>query len=289
MVFSRVCVDDGDKMIKGIVRHLLRAVFIPLRAFGLTPPESVFKHLHFEGPFRIKLPGGEILTLMSWGNRVENELYWRGWKGHEPDVMQRWVVMAKDGGDILDIGANTGTFAFIAKAISPESKVFAFEPVSRIAKFISKNCEISGLDVTIAPCAVSNMTGELPIYDPGGENAYSASLDAEFLKGDKTSYLVPVVTIDNFCEAHNLNPKLIKLDVEGVEAQALLGASKILAKGECKIICEWGGASQEHEKAIKLLKRYGYIAVDLDNFLPINLSKIRGHADRNILILPKHI
>ena len=78
------------------------------------------------------LPGGESLKLHSWANRVENELAWRGWNGHEPEERERWVQMLARPGDVLDIGANTGTFAFTAKAIQPSVRVVAFEPVQRI-------------------------------------------------------------------------------------------------------------------------------------------------------------
>lgn len=274
-------------ILKSASRSVLRAIFLPFRRLGIPLPERLFRHLHLRGKFDLNLPGGRKLVLMSWGDCVENELFWRGWDGHEPDAMKRWVSLAQCGGTILDIGANTGTYAFIAKAISPASRVFAFEPVNRIAARIEENCSVSGLDVVVVRAAVADLNGELPIYDPGGENAYSASLDPEFLDCEKESHLVPVVTLNSFCSENDLTPSLIKLDVEGIEGLALLGASDILIRGECCFICEWLGKSQAHAKAVSLLNESGYVAADLTTLEPIDLGNPRSHGERNILLVPQ--
>ena len=118
------------------------------------PPEWVFRHLHFVGTFDVRLPNRSVLKLQSWGNRVENELAWRGWDGHERDERRCWAAMVEAGGDVLDVGANTATFAITAKALSPESRVFAFEPLTRVAKRARYNARVSGLDVDVICAAV---------------------------------------------------------------------------------------------------------------------------------------
>lgn len=257
-----------------------------LRGSGIALPERLFRHLHFIGPFNTHIPDIGTVRLMSWGNVVENEIYWRGWNGHEPLSMNMWVKLARRGGDILDIGANTGVFAFIAKAVSPSSRVYAFEPVERIADLADKNREISGLDVQVIRCAVSDERGKLPIYDPGGFNAYSASLQADFLEGRKDCYDVDVTSIDDFSQTHGLSPRLIKIDVEGAEGLAICGAKQVLRSQDCAIICEWLGTGSTHKEAIQLLLELGYRAVTLDGLKPVDLWKPRLHDknERNLLI-----
>lgn len=272
---------------KELIRTLVRPTALALRSAGITLPEKLFKHLHMRGTFDIKLPTGHgTLKLMSWGNRVENELFWRGWTGHEPEVMRWWARLALQSDTVLDVGANTGSFAFIAKALNPEATVHAFEPLTRIADMICENVRISGLDVTIFQAAVADQTGELPIYDPGGANAYSASLDANFLAGKKDSYMVPVTTIDAHCAAYGLTPDLIKIDVEGIEGRVLLGAREALGRGKAVILCEWTPPSKAHDRARALLDETDYVALDPATFEPVDLMSDRMHEDRNVVLCP---
>jgi len=249
-------------------------------------PERLFRHLHATGPFTTILPDGSTVRLMSWGHRVENELFWRGWRGYEAEIMPWWLTFASEGGDILDIGANTATFSFIAKAISAGSRVYAFEPVSRIAAMARQNCEISGLPVEIVETAIADRKGRLSIYDPGGENAYSASLVMDFLPGEKQSYKVDVTTIDDFCAEKGIHPSLIKIDVEGAEERAIIGARRIMEKNDCNIICEWLGNSESHREAAAILRALDYVALEPSNLTEVELSDARGNEARNILLVP---
>ncbi len=272
---------------KELIRSLMRPPALAMRALSVTLPETVFKHLHKSGPFDIRLPEGRgTLTLMSWGDRVENELFWRGWIGHEPEVMRWWARLALDAKILLDIGANTGCFAFTAKALNPDATVHGFEPISRIAERIGKNCKISGLDVKCFQHAVADEVGEVPIHDPGGANAYSASLDVNFLPGHKESYPVPVITVDDHCARHGLKPDLIKVDVEGIEGRLLLGARQILRSSQPVIVCEWTRSSAEHDAARDLLEEMGYVVIDPATGEKTALDVGRDYDDRNVIFCP---
>lgn len=270
-----------------MLRAALRPPALAMRAIGITPPETVFRHLHKHGPFTVRLPAGRgLLRLMSWGNRVENELMWRGWRGHEPETMQWWARIALDADVVLDIGANTATFAYIAKALNPAATVHAFEPLARIAELARENATVSRLDISVFQIAMADKTGELPIYDPGGANAYSASLDADFLKtsADKDCYLVPVTTIDAHCAEHGIDPALIKIDVEGVEGRLIEGAGDTLSRGRVVILCEWLYKPETHDHAITLLAEVGYAALDPTTGQRTNLDDTISRAGRNVIL-----
>lgn len=272
---------------KSTARKLAATFFGTLKsATGYTPPERIFRHLHFVGPFPVEMPNGQEITLYSWGHVVENRLAWCGWAGHEPAERKRWASMVADGGDILDIGANTATFAITAKAISPQSRVFAFEPLTRVADMARKNVSVSGLDVPVVCAALAREEGELPIFDPGGDNAYSASLDPDFLTGQKQSYQVPVLSLDGFCTEHGLDPSAVKLDVEGYEGEVICGAADVLRRGRCIFLCEWLGKSASHEEARRLLRDSAYSALDLYSLREIDLKHSKTHEERNILLVP---
>ncbi len=271
---------------KQYVRHIATWFFQILKKLtGFVPSERVFRHLHFSGPFEITFPNGRTLNMFSWGNRVENELAWRGWDGHEQEERQRWAKIVRYGGDILDIGANTATFAITAKALAPDSRVIAFEPVKRIAEKARHNVKVAGVDVEVVCAALGRKKGELPIYDPGGENAYSASLDPNFLDGEKESYAVPVESLDEYCTTNKLDPVAIKLDVEGYEGEVICGAKELLGRGKCVFLCEWLGESESHDEAIRLLDSNQYAALDMSDLSELDLSRDREFTDRNIMLV----
>ncbi|MEM8548538.1 MAG: FkbM family methyltransferase, partial [Pseudomonadota bacterium] len=245
-----------------------------------------FRHLHFNGPFELQLTEHDSVRLYSWGNRVENELFWRGMRGHEGRERKAWIDMVSGGGDILDVGANTGTYAFIAKAISPSSRVVAFEPLARIAQRIEKNTTTSGLQVQVECQAVAESVSNMTLYDPGGENAYSASLEPDFLPGQQARYSVPVTTIDHYCLQENLHPTAIKIDVEGSEGRVLLGASDTIAKRQVKILCEWLGETDSHTAALAMLKHNGYVAYDVNDHSEIQLDDTPARRNRIVLLVP---
>ncbi len=273
------------------VGNVLRTLLLPparlLRAMHVRLPERVYRHLHSTGPFSTRLPCGNRVVLMSWGNKVENQIYWKGALGHEPAAMSRWLTLSRHARCILDIGANTGVFAFFAKATNPNAEVFAFEPIPRIAQRIQENRTVSGLDVLVCKTAVANQSGTVSIHDPGGENAYSASLDASFLSSATTAIEVPVTSVDAFCMSRDLTPDLMKIDVEGVESEVLLGAASTLRTARPSVICEWQGGSESHAEVAKMLRDLGYTLLS-DEGMPLRaLEHRRGHEDRNVLFIPQ--
>jgi FkbM family methyltransferase len=276
-------------MIYAALKRLLRCLVRPFaetaRRLGVPVPERLFRHLHFNGPFNVRLPNKCEVRLMSTGSRVENELYWRGWRGHEPETMVWWVNFAAEGGDILDVGANTATFAFIARALSPKGAVVAFEPVSRIAVLARENVAISGLEVEIVEAAVADKVGRMVIHDPGGSNAYSASLIPGFIDGKTSQHEVDVTTIDSFCQARGLKPRLIKIDVEGAEGFAIIGAALTIEEYRPRIICEWLGSQKNNEQAVRILEDLGYTAFDLATLKSTNLRLSCNYQARNVLLL----
>lgn len=271
-------------MTKTVIRAALRKGARALRAAGI--PKELINHLHFKGAFNVNLPNGAKVKLMSRGDHVENEFFWRGWKGHEQETMPWWLSFASEGGDVLDIGANTAAFSVLAKGISPSSRVVACEPVARIAARARENAKISGFDVEVIETAVADDTGTVRIYDPGGDNAYSASLDAEYLPGDKNSYDVPVITVDRLCESMKLRPHLIKIDVEGAEGRVLLGARNTMMATGCRIICEWLGDKGSHRDSIEMLNELNYVSLDPSDLSVVALSESRIHLNRNIILVP---
>src|SRR5436305_6739082 len=116
---------------------LKREVFSLVRKFA-SPPEKVYRHLHFEGPFTVHW-GRNKFRMVHYGYQLENALFWEPKGGWERESLRIWSELCTQADCIVDIGANTGVFALLAKTINPKARVIAFEPVARVFQKLVKN------------------------------------------------------------------------------------------------------------------------------------------------------
>ena len=147
----------------------------------------------------------------------------------------------KNGDCVIDIGANMGTYAYsIAKKISPDGTVFAFEANPVTASQLKKNLKLS--NVTIETCALSSEVGQKDFFmhtvgtGPTSSIEYFEELDED---GELESTMVQCNTLDEYCTANKLTPNLIKIDVEGHEFQVIMGGIQTIKKHSPIIIFEF--------------------------------------------------
>jgi FkbM family methyltransferase len=155
---------------------------------------------------------------------------------------------------VVDVGANYGVYTVpLSRLVGDSGRVLAFEPDSETRRYLART--VSRLNnVIIAPCALSNVEGRGTMtthsFDPG-----SNSVDIN-MTGD-----VVVTTLDAWLERHRIGKvDYIKLDIEGAEYLALLGASRTL-DGRPVVQFEWNPkALKRHtgETALGLLSARGY-------------------------------
>ncbi len=147
----------------------------------------------------------------------------------------------------LDIGGHVGFYSSAMK--DSFSEVIAFEPSpSNIKCFLQNVPEVK---------LIQNGLGsrEESVYlnlDP--ENTGNNSIVEAF---DGSKVMINIKTLDSF---NFKNIDLIKIDVQGYEEEVLLGAKETLKKEKPIIIAELitHKDNPPNEKALKLLKSYGY-------------------------------
>lgn len=154
-------------------------------------------------------------------------------------------------GDYLDVGAHLGTHTVWFATMCPSTHVHAFEPVGRYGDLVDRNIAANGLQerVTLHRTGVGDVAGR-------ASNYLSPEHQVGFVEGTGEGVVeeFPVVRLD---EAVRGRVGLIKLDVEGMEASALLGASRILSRDRPVVFAEAHSAEAAKELA-RLLARYGY-------------------------------
>jgi FkbM family methyltransferase len=135
------------------------------------------------------------------------------------------LQLVSEGDTIVEVGANIGALTVpLARKAGKAGRVIAFEPQGRIFEVLQENLGLNELvNVRAEPCAVGShrrVSGyTLPDYSkPGNFGA------VEMGRGDR---IVPVTTIDAL-ELKQL--RMLKIDVEGMEAEVLRGARETIKR-----------------------------------------------------------
>ena len=133
------------------------------------------------------------------------------------------AVTALRPGDIaIDIGAHVGFFSILYRlATGPEGMVFAFEPLPETFSRLQNNLAFNEFsNVHPIPLALSDRCG-VETFHINPQNEGESTLLA---RGNSASCKVNVSTLDTcFAEGFSQRPRLMKLDVEGVELRVLQG------------------------------------------------------------------
>jgi FkbM family methyltransferase len=121
----------------------------------------------------------------------------------------------------VDVGANVGHFSLLAA--SKKAKVIAIEPIPDTFRRLNENVVLNNFEKLI------NLLN-IGVADKKGKLFFTSNSDVmNKVSPNKTANTieVEVTTLDDLLI--NLNPKLIKIDVEGFEKFVLEGATKIIS------------------------------------------------------------
>ncbi len=168
----------------------------------------------------------------------------------------------------MDVGANIGiTTIWMAKN---SKKVYAFEPELNNINRFNENLEVNNINnVKLVQKAVSDREGvaTFNLFNSYGHH----SLDSNHISKVKEVIQVKTITLDKFCKEKNIKKiDLLKIDVEGFEAQVLKGSKELLRnKSINMIIFEYSSVLLEKQKKDKkevmnFLHNYDYQIFKLD-------------------------
>ena len=234
----------------------------------------------------VKVDGTQFLVFKGQdliSNHLKKELY-------ENDLHQLAlkILIDKPDGQVLDIGANLGTFCVPLAQKIPALKFHAFEPQRIIYYQLCANTIINSLDnVYTYEAGLSNQEADIELEVPdytAETNIGAFSIDKEVRENEyecKTSggkEKIILMTLDSIGFE---NVRLIKLDVEGHELEVLQGGIEtIKANNYPPIIFEawtWKSWYQEKRKALfEYLESYGY---EIEQLGDNNLAQHPEHKE----------
>ncbi len=204
------------------------------------------------------------------------------YSGHVEEVEISFVISALNDEKpvIMDIGANIGFHSLRwAQGISG-AVIFAFEPSPWTFAVLSRNVERNSLShrITVVPEAVSNSYG-YSVFFQCEDNAFSSLKDTK-RKKIVHSCEVPVTSIDNFVNKNGMDKiSLIKIDVEGLEKEVILGGDTTIRNHLPDLFVEiYGGTDSNSDPAgtVDLIRSFGYKAFSLRCGKAVPYS---GHSD----------
>lgn len=152
-----------------------------------------------------------------------------------------------------DIGANVGFYALLGSVLTGlGGHVYAFEPLPRNVSYLRRHVDMNRLaNVKVFDFALSNFNGETGFFE--GNSPSEAHISA------KATLKVKTLTLDHAISVYQLKPPdVIKIDVEGAEADVLQGAAITLRNFSPVIVLATHG-SDIHQNCVELLSNYEYV------------------------------
>lgn len=136
---------------------------------------------------------------------------------------------------ILDVGANRGDTVAEYRKLFPESQIHAFEPTPELVAEL-KNRFQADSHVKVVPLAVSNEIGTTKFYLMSADVLNSMmplETDKNYHGATQEKFIdVSTTTIVDYCNASAISSiQILKLDIQGAEKLALVGAKSMIDSG----------------------------------------------------------
>jgi FkbM family methyltransferase len=192
----------------------------------------------------------------------------------------QFVSHCRPGMRLLDIGAHFGLFSLAAIHFGgPTASAVAVDPSPMAVRIIRHQARANGLTrrIEVIEASVGAQSGQSQMVAGGIESAgYYVRPGADHLGTERT--VVRTVTVDQLCCAAN-EPTHLKIDVEGFEADVLLGARVTLSSPTAPVVflelhCDLiRQAMRDAAEPLDLLADAGYSFFDVHG-LPVDRCKL---------------
>lgn len=189
------------------------------------------------------------LTDFDYEGTLDNFIDWNVYFYgiYEPEIVALFAMAAQGSPQCaLDVGANVGHHSLLLSRLF--RRVEAFEPWNRVRERLKGHLARNRIgNVSVHPMALGSASSSAPFYVPTDSNLGQGSLvpghvAANGLANDSVS----VERGDDYLSAQSIpNPGLVKIDVEGYEAEVLKGLRATLEKARPVVIFELSATTKK--------------------------------------------
>ena len=190
---------------------------------------------------RVALHDPDFVMELGLIDVIERELTVKGvW---DKPVLDELKSRLQPGDVFIDIGANIGYFSLVAsRLVGAGGRVYSFEPspinVGRLARHLTVN---SVENTSILSVGLGHEDEEVRLHFPTRNNAGASTIRAIEAGASMQSHPIVVRRLDSIVPEWQRSPKLIKIDIEGAELNALKGMEKLLREHRPTVLCEMTG------------------------------------------------
>lgn len=169
---------------------------------------------------------------------------------------------------IVDIGANKGQFALVARRLFPNSKIFSFDPLPNSAKIFNtlfkEDADTIFFNYAIGP-SIRKQTIHISKKDDSSSLLGITKLQNKLFPGtyQESTSTIDVKKLSDAIDRKKIQTKsLLKLDVQGYEYEALQGCENLLDAFdniycECSFVELYANQKLAHD-VIKYLESRGF-------------------------------
>jgi FkbM family methyltransferase len=186
------------------------------------------------------------------GNETSRAIFATG--VYDPNELSLLARVLKPGMTFVDAGANMGLYTlFAARKVGDAGRVLAIEPSQRELGILRANLDLNGLtNVTVAPVALSDRATELELMVAPLQKSGHNTLGSAFGHGTALDHRerVQTVRLDELVREHKLTRvDVLKMDIEGGEEAALLGARETLREHRPVVLMELSQRMLQHQNS----------------------------------------
>lgn len=185
---------------------------------------------------------------------------------YEPEIAYLLMKLKNTNYTFIDGGANIGFWSILASSLSFGSKrTIAVEASRETLLLLERNCALNANRFQISPRALYNR-------DDAELGFSSGHHTVRHLTSEMQSEVVRTITLDTLIENAGISTAeklVIKLDVEGAEAEALAGGRRRVLCGDTLLVYEDHGSDLAHSISSHLRQDIG---------LEIGYIDERGHV-----------
>ena len=153
--------------------------------------------------------------------------------GASIEEMCGFIKIAETARTLFDVGAHRGLFSLVFCGCNQANSAVAYEPSPLLIRTAEELVRKNGFEsrISLEPCAIGDK-----------REVVSASLDSsEFIRfcaeeHSQQKVKVQMTTLDEECSRLGIYPDIVKIDIEGYEYEALLGARNMLTRKK-PVIC----------------------------------------------------